>query len=228
MTSISTGCTPFHGITFLMDVDQCSTCFSLFIHRSCDDVPMEEARGSTLRGYIDGGLEGSARLVPGSALYIDGQQGSRVGYGVHTHGCFFKPDQCNQGLTFSVWLMLKERLSAYELIIDNGGCRPKGVGYCLYVTSDNAIRVTTMKENGSYTRYIPIPAVFEWHLFIITSIKGQIKMYIDGCDVEPYSNAYNRPRSDPHTEDSQFHFGDWSATGGKAAHFVLDELMVWY
>ena len=192
---------------------------------------MEEAQGSTLKGFIDGDLEGSASLLAGfrgNALYIDGQQGSRVGYGVHTAGCFFDPDQCSQGITFSFWLMLKERLSAFKFLFDNGGCRRRGVGYCLYVSSDNTIRMTTMKENGKYIRYIPIPAVFEWHLFIITSINGEMKMYVDGCDTEPYSKASNKPRADNHTEDSQFHIGDWDATGGKAAHFVLDELMVWY
>ena len=195
---------------------------------------MDVAQGGTLKGYIDGSLEGSASLVPGfrgNALYIDGQQGSRVGYGVHTNGCFFVHDQCNQGITFSFWLMLKERLSAYKLIIDNGGCRRKGVGYCLYVSSDNTIRLATKDKNVHCFRKVPIPAVSEWHLFIITSINGQINMYIDGCDTEPYSKASNKPRADNHTEDSQqFHIGDWAAlpSGGLAAHFVLDELMVWY
>ena len=192
---------------------------------------MDVAQGRTLKGYIDGDLKGSASLVPGfrgNALYIDGQQGSRVGYGVHTHGCFFVPDQCNEGITFSFWLMLKERLSAFKMIINSGGCWPQSVGFCLYVSSDNSIRFATMEENVYYFRKMPIPAVSEWHLFIITSINGQIKMYVDGCDVEPYSKAYNKPRLQPHTEDLDFHIGDWDATGGKGAHFVLDELMVWY
>ena len=193
--------------------------------------PMDEAQGSTLKGYIDGYIEGSASLVSGfrgNALYIDGQQGSLVTYGVHANGCFFEPGQCTQGITFSFWLMLKERLSAYKLIIDNGACRPSGVGYCLYVSSDNTIRLATKDKNGHYFRKMPIPAVSEWHLFVITSINGQMKMYVDGCDTEPYSKGSNKARSAPHTEDSQFHIGDWSATGGKAAHFVIDELMVWY
>ena len=192
---------------------------------------MDVAQDSTLKGYIDGSLEGSASLVPGlrgSALYIDGQQGSRVAYGIYTNGCFFDPDQCNQGITFSFWLMLMEKVSAYRLIFDNGGCRPTGVGYCLYVSSDNSIRMAGKNENDYYFRYVPIPVLSEWHLFTTTSINGKMEMYIDGCDTEPYSTARSNNRPSPHTDDAQFYFGDWSASGGSAAHFVLDELMVWY
>ena len=194
---------------------------------------MDVVQGSTLKGYIDGDIEGSASLVPGfhgNALYIDGKQGSRVAYGVHTDGCFFDPDQCSQGITFSFWLMLRERLSAYKLLFDNGGCWSKGVGYCLYVSSDDTIRMATKEENGYYVRVMPEPTINEWHFFITTAIKGDIKMFIDGCDSEPYSRAFANDRDEPHTEDYEFSIGDWASlpAGGTVAHFVLDELMVWY
>ena len=71
--------------------------------------------------------------IRGNALYFDGLPGSRVDNGVHAEGCFFNPHQCDQGITLSIWLVLHESLSRFQIITDNGGCNPYGIGFCIYM-----------------------------------------------------------------------------------------------
>ena len=122
---------------------------------------MDEVRGNTILGYINGTLEGSASLVTGvrgGALYIDGQMGSHVAYGTYTEGCFFDPDQCNQGITISFWLYLQE-ISAAETIFNNGGCTNEllpVVDCCVYYDSGSIVFWINIRSGFYMYTYNPL------------------------------------------------------------------------
>ena len=190
---------------------------------------MDAVNWNQLVGSMDGTLLGNARVVPGmhgNALYIDGQLGSRVDYGVHINGCFFDPDQCTEGITFSFWLMVHEDQVNYDIIFDNGGCRRWSVGYCVALVAGKSITVLVLHRAG-YRRYVlPSTPIYQWHYWSVTYTRDDVNVFINGCNSAPFSVEYNASRQNAHTEDAVFHIGDWSG-GGLAPHMTIDELMIW-
>ena len=194
--------------------------------------PMDVAVGNTLVGYLNGTLEGGVSMMTGvwgKALYIDGQPGSRVEYGIHTEGCFFDPNQCDQGITLFLWLRFQGRPSPYKIILDNGGCRPYGIGFCVSAINDlKFFTIRQRSQNVFYTFFINGYADYQWHLVSFSNLNNDTKMYIDGCKMTTESTIIEKLRKLPYTENSTFHIGDWSVGGGLAHHVAIDDLLVWY
>ena len=193
---------------------------------------MDVADGDTLVGHLNGTLEGGVSMVTGvwgKALYIDGQPGSRVEYGIHTEGCFFDPDQCDQGITISLWLRFQGRPSVFGIILDNGGCRDGGVGFCMSVVND--VKFFTIKQrvqNAFYAFNINGYTDYQWHFVSFSNLNNDTKMYINGCKMTTEFAIIEKPRKLPYNENSTFHIGDWSVGGGLAPHVAIDDLLVWY
>ena len=194
--------------------------------------PMDVADGNTLVGYLNGTLERGVSMVTGvwgKALYIDGQPGSRVEYGIHTEGCFFDLDQCDQGLTLSLWLRFQGRPSSYQIILDNGGCRPYGIGFCVSAVNDRMFFTKRRRSQEEfYTFYMKGYTDYQWHLVSFSNLNDDTKMYINGCKMTSRSPNINKPRQLPYNENSMFHIGDWAVNGGSAPHVALDDLLIWY
>ena len=192
--------------------------------------PMDVVNGNLLVGPLDGTLLGNARVVPGMhghALYIDGQTGSRVDYGMHKGGCFFDPDQCTEGITFSFWLMIHEDQGSFDIIFDNGGCWRWSVGYCIVLVTDKNIEVWVLRRAGYRKHVLPSMPIHQWHFWVVTYTSDDVNVYINGCNSAPFSIENVTPRAQDLTESAEFHIGDWSG-GGLAPHMTFDELMVWY
>ena len=199
---------------------------------------MDEAQGKTVLGYFNGTLKGSARLVNGNrgrALYIDGQQGSHVTHGKHTEGCFFDPDQCNQGITISLWLALPE-MSAYASFFSSGSCLDAasptaiaGIGFCFFFGDPGSLvfGVKTRTRSQMYIYNFKQPVTSVWNSFIITYFSGDIKVFVNGCNGEPDSLKYSVPGTIYNAADSDFYIGNLPNSGDQA-HVTIDELMVWY
>ena len=194
--------------------------------------PMDVADGNTLVGYLNGTLERGVSIMTGvwgKALYIDGQTGSRVEYGIHTEGCFFDPDQCDQGITLSLWLRFQGRPSGFKLIFDNGGCWPRGIGFCLMVINGvTSFAKRQRSQDAFYEFNINEYTDNQWHLVSFSNLNHDTKMYINGCKMTSKSIYTDRPRRRLYTENSTFHIGDWSVSGGLAPHVAIDDLLVWY
>ena len=196
--------------------------------------PIDVTNGNEVIGYLGGALEVGSHLsagAHGNTLYFDGQMHSRIDYGVYTVGCFYDPIQCGQGITLSFWLMLHERTPDLDTIVNNGVYGFNGIGFCFYLFQDNNdynIGFGARDRTLSHVYSVPRPPAAQWNLFTITFINGDIKMYINGCDSQPYSSGHIVPRPDPYTEDFTFHLGDWPIVGGTSSNVALDELMVWY
>ena len=131
-------------------------------------------------------------MVPGmwgKALYIDGQPGSRVEYGVHTDGCFFDPDQCDQGITFSLWLRFQGRPSADNIIMDNGGCRPYGIGFCVSAVNDlKFFTIRQRSQNVFYAFNINGYTDYQWHIVSFTNVNDDTNIYISMAAKYPQSS----------------------------------------
>ena len=192
---------------------------------------MDAVNGNLLVGSMDGTLLGNARVVPGmygNTLYVDGQSGSRVDYRVHINGYFFDPDQCTQGITISFWLIFHDDQANYDIIFDTGACRRRSVGYCIVLVTGKNIRVLLLRRAG-YRKYVlQSTPIHQWHYWSVTYNSDDVNVYINGCNSSPFAiEKYDSPRSEAHTENAEFHIGDWSG-GGLAPHMSIDELMVWY
>ena len=191
--------------------------------------PMDLVDWDIIVGHLNGILEGGARMVTGvwgKALYIDGQPGSRVDYGVHTDGCFFDPDQCDEGITISMWLRVPEIYSGFGLIFDNGGCTPDAVGYCLQLIDDE-LSFTINQRLQRYAFGIKGYTPNQWFLMTITYFDNNGSIYVNGCKMALYWFDMIKPRPDPHSMDSVFYIGDWAAIGF-TPHVTIDDLLVWY
>ena len=197
---------------------------------------MDVINGNRVLGTLDGTLEGGVSLgagIQGKAIYLDGLLGSRVNYGVHTasEGCFFDPGQCGQGITISLWVKLEEVFPAITLVsvLDNGGCRPQGIGFCMYSWTQGNVDFAAVDRFQAYIYSVKQPPISQWHLWVFTYISGDIKQYINGCGTEPYANKQVVGRNFPYAENAIFHLGDSPVTpGAYGPRSAIDELMVWY
>ena len=193
--------------------------------------PMDVTDVDTLVGHLNGILEGGVSMAPGAwgnALYIDGQPGSRVEHGVHTEGCFFDPDQCDQGITLSLWLKFQGRPSGIHIIFDNGACTDHGIGFCIYVIFDVInMRIQQRSLNTFYEFSISDYTDYKWYHLSFTHLNDDTNVYINGCKITIELIGIEEPRNLPYNEDTTFHIGDWFVNGGLAPHVVIDELLVW-
>ena len=197
--------------------------------------PMDVIDGGRVLGSLDGNLEGGVSLGPGiqdEALYLDRLLGSRVNFGVHTapEGCLFDPEQCGRGITWSFWLKVEEVLPAiFSSLLDNGACRPQGIGFCLYSFTAANLDFAVVDRTKAYIHSVPQPPISKWHLLVITYIRKDIKMYINGCDSKPYATKLNVPRNQAYSENAFFYLGDSPVTpDGYGPRMAMDEMMVWY
>ena len=191
---------------------------------------MDVASGSIVIGVLSGTMLGNARLVPGvlgNALYLDGQMGTRVEYGVHTQGCFFDPDRCTDGITISLWLKLHEYPTQFLAIFDSGGCKQEGTGFCFNLQPSAKMRFEFLRRSGYDSCEFSAPSLYDWHFFVMTVYDSTITVYIDGNDERPDSVCWPAVRVAPFAVDALFYIGAWAA-GGTGGHVTLDELSVWY
>ena len=190
--------------------------------------PMDVASENVVLGVINGTMFGNARLVPGvlgNALYIDGQQGSRVEFGVHTQGCFFDPNQCTNGITISLWLKIHELATGFLGVIDSGGCSRTSYGICFNFQANGKIRFELLNQVGYNMSAFPAPSPLEWHFIVLIHLNGNIMVYIDGA--KSALKTWAPVRQTAYSRSSRFFIGAWSS-GGYGGHATVDELSVWY
>ena len=89
---------------------------------------METLSGITIQVSIPGIVYGAPYLtagIAGNALYLGGP-GKYVDLGVHPGKCFYDPEACASGVTFSLWLLVH---ADWGTVFDNGGHGRGSRGY---------------------------------------------------------------------------------------------------
>ena len=122
--------------------------------------------------------------------------------------------------------MIHDDQATFDIIFDNGGCWRWSVGYCVVLSTDKIIEVWVLHQGG-YRKYaLPSTPIHQWHYWSVTYTHDDVNVFINGCNSAPFSIEYDAPRREAHTQDAEFHIGDWSG-GGLAPHVTIDELMIW-
>ena len=189
--------------------------------------PMDEAHGNTLLGYLRGTLQVNAMLVTGirgNAIHIDGQ--SRVDFVVPASNCFVDPNQCDQGITFSFWLMLLQKTIRTYAIFSNDVAQPFHVaGYYFWLFPGDKVALFVNTGNTIYrnTYAFPQPLTSEWGFVVFTYYNGDLKMFYDGCQLEPFSTNTHESSA---TVNKTFYIGN--LVDMLRSKVVIDELQVWY
>ena len=123
--------------------------------------------------------------------------------------------------------MIHEDEAVFDIIFDSGGCRAMSVGYCVILKTGKTIEVRVLRRAGYRKHVLPSTPIRQWHYWLVTHTSNDISVYINGCNTVPFAIESDSPRVAAHTEDADFHIGDWSG-GGLAPHMTIDELMIWY
>ena len=190
--------------------------------------PMDEVHSNTLLGFLNGTLQGNATLVTGirgNALHIDGQ--SRVDFVVTTAGCFVDPDKCDKGITFSFWLMLRQKPIQAHAIFSNDAANLLGeeTGYVLLLYPDVniALFVTTRNKLYGHMYAVPHPPTSNWDFIVFTSYNGDLKLFFNGCELEPFSKNIEAAVA---TVKMTFYIGNLANM--LMPSVAVDDLQIWY
>ena len=191
---------------------------------------MDVAHLGIVVGYMNGTLNGNAQIAPGmvnNALYMDDQPGSGVNFGKRTEGCFFFPDECDQGITISFWEKLMLTQPKVAFLIENGGCRPNAVGFCIFMNKKFQFIPKFRLKDTKIVSVFTAPSFYKWHLITISHIGRSMTVYVDGCDATPYTSTTRTVLTRQVTENPKFNLGAWSLASVNVP-FAIDELNVWY
>ena len=66
------------------------------------------------------------------------------------------------------------------LLIENGGCRPNAVGFCVLLDSKFRFIIKVRLPDTMLISVFAAPSLFQWHLFTISHIGLSITSYVDG------------------------------------------------
>ena len=182
---------------------------------------MDEIQGTTVKGSIPGRAARGVALVQGKLGYAISVNGNNeaIKFGKHPSKCFYNPDACTAGSTFSYWLK-KWSVSSSGLIMDSGGFYSSARGYTHQLTASGRIIVYVKSSSSYYQLGAPISDPEKWS-FIVQSwfpFSG-ITLYVNGCIVSTNTRRWVRS-----------HGITWSANfviGKKSIHMEIDNFLAW-
>ena len=113
-------------------------------------LPLDEIQSATVKGSISGNVSVGVVLVQGklgNALSVN-DINEAVNFGKHPSKCFYNPDACTVGSTFSYWLKWKSA-SSESLLMDSGGYYTSARGYAHELKADGRM-IVYIKTLSSY------------------------------------------------------------------------------
>ena len=117
-------------------------------------LPMDVINTNTIPGTFVGHVEGASVLSPvrgviGTAVQLF--ESTYINYGQsHSGTCFHNPDECNSGITFSMWLWL-ELAFKKEIIMKSKPATPMFIGYrLLYHPDEHTLRINIATNSTIY------------------------------------------------------------------------------
>ena len=195
---------------------------------------MENISGQILDGSIPGAVFGATSLtagIAGNALYLGGG-GNYVDLGVHPGKCFYDPEACTGGVTFSLWLLVHSGWTG--TVFDNGGHGTSSRGYFLRRTGSGTggTMMVNIKTNLLTEWYRgPIIPYAEWKHVVFTWSRGNgIRGYMNGCDADPdgrHGYYQYQTRTGSFTMENQFFLGR-NTQIGQYGNQNIDELHIWH
>ena len=194
---------------------------------------MENSIGRTLEGSLPGTVVGAPSLttgIAGNALYLGGS-GKYVDLGAHPGKCFSDPEACDDGITFSLWLLVHSGWTG--TVFDNGGHGTGSQGYFMRRTGrgTGGTMMVNVKTNLLIETYRgPIIPYAEWKHIVFTWSRGNgIRGYMNGCDADPdgrHGYYQYRTRTDSFTVVNKFFLGR-NTQLGQYGNQNIDEFYIW-
>ena len=194
---------------------------------------MDDAVGDQIQGSISGTMMNGASLMRGkygNAIFTDGNR-QYLDYGIHETQCFYNPDVCTTGVTYSLWLkLLPNTVTFYALDMGGNNFNSRGVYIKFYPDQDIKL---SMKWNLKYDYYRTsnFPLLTWTHVAFTWERAAGIRLFINGCDADVNNDkglSSRDPRSYRRTRTYKFLIGaDKNAirTFGK---MVLDDFIAWH
>ena len=194
---------------------------------------MENIIGRTVEGSLPGTVVGAPSLttgIAGNALYLGGS-GKYVDLGAHPGKCFSDPEACDDGITFSLWLLVHSGWTG--TVFDNGEHGTGSQGYFMRRTGrgTGGTMMVNVKTNLLIETYRgPIIPYAEWKHIVFTWSRGNgIRGYMNGCDADPdgrHGYYQYRARTDSFTVVNKFFLGR-NTQLGQYGNQNIDEFYIW-
>ena len=194
--------------------------------------PMEILNGATLHGSVPGSVYGDTYLttgIAGNALYLGGS-GKYVDFGVHPARCFYDPEACTNGVTFSLWLLV----NSWGIVFDTGGHGIGSRGYFLRRRKRmfGGTMMAQVRTNSRIETYIgPTIPLAEWKHIVLTWSRGNgMRSYLNGCDADPdgrHGYYQNQTHADSVMTKRSFFLGR-NTLSGQYGNQIIDELYIWH
>ena len=192
---------------------------------------MNLASGTNLLiGPRNGTLQSGASVIPGviGTAFYTGTSGGYLDLGHNSAtGCGRSPGDCPYGTSIAFWLKIYElpAPNSSVVMIDQGGCWPDSVGYCLFL-EDDGLGFTARDDFLGFTEKIAILPLHQWYYVTVSYKDNHTAIYVNGCPAETiYSDQWERSVSV--TRMPRLTFG--SLGGGlNPAHVALDEVVIWH
>ena len=190
-----------------------------------DKINLQNVIG-TFIGKVGG--PGVIHQVPG----IDGQalsltHDTYIDYGILHHStCFHLPENCAHGVTFSMWLWLRNNMTgSNNVIITTNGKRDRQIGYKIkYKADENVLLIKLTTNTTAYSNEIYV-VTGKWIHIAFTWYPLEImQVFVNGC---PSLSVFKMERTARFGIDN-FIVGSDGIGKAKTATMTIDELYVWY
>lgn len=195
---------------------------------------MDEISGNLVIGSVNGKAMGDVSIVPGrhgGALYTDGTITGGVDFGAHNDDCLGQPDQCLNGVTYSMWVMKMASTDPSPVVMDTGGVSLKASGYAVILYPDGRCRVIASTSTKYFLYTIPSWHLNQWmHVVFTWSHTAGIEVYLNGCHASVdggFSTIMTRTYNIRYTCNMTIGdtcFYTWS---DRKARMKLDHMMAW-
>ena len=141
-----------------------------------------------------------------------------ISLGRHTNDCLDNLDFCQDGMTLSLWFKAPVPVGKWVHLLSS----TKMLVYFKYEITLQ-LRIENQYDSTRIRLYydnMPAVTLNQWHLLSYTYKQSDLKIYLDGCRVDPIMKLKNQAET-----VRDFQLG--STAGGNSLNFNYDELRVW-
>ena len=160
------------------------------------------------------GRYNKAIFVPNENVFSD----KYISLGRHTNDCLDNLDFCQDGMTLSLWFKAPVPVALWSHLFSS----TIALVYFKYET-EMQMRMETRYNSTHKQLYLdnmPNVTLDQWHLLSYTYKQSDVKIYFDGCRVDPISKLKYENKT-----VRDFNLG--STSGRSSANINYDELRVW-
>ena len=188
---------------------------------------MDVINSNTLPGTFTGHVEGTGFLqvpgVIGPAVRLS--ENTYVNYGqTHSDTCFHNPDECDTGVTFSMWLWLEPVLQK-EIILKSKPNNNKYTGYRLpYFRDDNLLKIGIATNFTIYKDQLYVDTNRWFHFSFTWLVNNNIQAFVNGCAANDTAFITTKSKTKPDISNLTIS----TAPPDASASMRIDHVLVWY